>query len=121
MMKNNAVKNDLKDEIIQDALQIKKLLEEKKANNTVSIDLRLINSFFDCFIITTGSSRLHCRGLCKEVEKFMLEKGKKSHNRPDLESEWIILDYDEIVVHIFTKEKREYYDLEKLWGDGMFL
>ena len=94
------------------------LLEEKKSEQTVTLDLSEVSSCFDYFIITTGSSSIHCRSLAKNVVRRMKELGRTARSKPDLSSSWIILDYDDIVVHIFTEDMRDYYQLEKLWGDA---
>jgi len=56
--------------------------------------------------------------MARELEKFIYGRGLRVRNRPDYESGWIILDCSELIVHIFTQELREYYQLEKLWGDA---
>jgi len=94
-------------------------LEEKKSERTVTLNLSEISSCFDYFIITTGSSSIHCRSLAKDVMRRMSELGRTARSKPDLDSSWIILDYDDIIVHIFTEDMRSYYQLEKLWGDAV--
>lgn len=94
------------------------LLSEKKGLDIVMMDLREVNSYLDYFLIVTGNSRIHCRALAREMEKFIPSLGMRQRNRPDYESGWIILDFNEIIVHVFTSEMREYYQLEKLWGDA---
>ena len=93
-------------------------LEEKKGIDIVMMDLRDVNSYLDYFLIATGNSRIHCRSMAREAEKFMHDQGLRGRNRPDYDSEWIILDFSELIVHIFTQEMREYYQLERLWGDA---
>ncbi len=94
------------------------LLDSKKAEEIVLMDLRNINSYFDLFIITTGNSFMHCRSLARELQKFLKNKNIQQRNNPNMESGWIILDYDEIIIHVFTRELRDYYQLEKLWADA---
>ena len=95
-----------------------RILDEKKARDTVIMDLREINSYLDYFLITTGNSRIHCRALARELEKFIRSRGMRERSRPEYDTGWIILDFNEIIVHIFTEEMRDYYQLEKLWGDA---
>lgn len=90
----------------------------KKAEDIILLDLRQVNSYLDYFLIATGNSLLHCRALAKEVQRFMHEAGFPERTRPKLDSGWIVLDYNEIVVHLFTREIREYYQLEYLWADS---
>jgi len=93
-------------------------LDEKKALNPLFIDLREVSNYFDFFLIATGNSQVHCAALAKDMIKFLYEKGLKEYNKPDINSEWIILDFGSLIVHIFTEEMRAYYQLEKLWGDA---
>lgn len=93
-------------------------LDEKKAIDPVFMDLRKVNSYLDYFIIATGNSQTHCRALARDISRFLFEKGIKEHGNHDLNSEWIILDFGGLIVHIFTEEMRAYYQLEKLWADA---
>lgn len=91
---------------------------EKKGIDVLLLDLRKVNSYFDYFLIATGNSRIHCRALARELERLMLGRGVRSRNRPDYDSGWIVIDFGSLIVHIFTGETRDYYQLEKLWGDA---
>ncbi len=108
-------------QIVSIGTECVKFLNEKKAINTVFLDLKKVNSYLDYFIICTANSRLHCRNLAKSLEKHLTETEFKLFIHPDIDSEWIILDYNEIVFHIFTEEMREYYDLDKLWADAKII
>lgn len=107
------------EEIIRIGLACLELLDQKKAESPVLMDLRKINSYLDFFIIATGNSTNHCRALAREVEKNLHEAGLKQFGKPDYNSEWIIMDFGTLIVHIFTEEMRNYYQLEKLWGDSV--
>ena len=93
---------------------------EKKGEDIVIIDLRGITSISDFFIITTGSSNVHLKAIADEI----YEKLKKEQNIIPWHVEgyaaqkWILLDYVDIVVHIFDTNTRLYYSLEKLWDDA---
>ncbi|MBN2160865.1 MAG: ribosome silencing factor [Spirochaetes bacterium] len=104
--------------IIEMTRRCARLLDGRKGDDILIIDLKRVNSYLDYFLITTGNSRVHCRAMARELEKFMHENGWRVRNRPDHESGWIILDFGELIVHIFTQELREYYQLDKLWGDA---
>lgn len=93
-------------------------LDEKKAENTVFMDLRKVNTYLDFFLIATGNSKIHCRALARELERFAISEGLKMNGNPDYNSEWIIIDFGEIIAHIFTDEMRSYYQLERLWADA---
>ena len=111
--------NTLSDsDIIEISRRCARVLEEKKGADTIILDLTGVNSYLDYFVITTGNSHIHCRALARELEKFFYTQGLRQRNRPDHESGWILLDFNEIIVHIFTREMREYYQLERLWGDA---
>ncbi len=96
-------------------------LDEKKAIEPVFMDLRRVNSYLDYFLIATGNSQTHCRALARDISKFLYSKGIKEYGDHDLNSEWIILDFGGLIVHIFTEEMRFYYQLEKLWADAEIL
>jgi ribosome-associated protein len=108
-------------EIIEIAKNCAAVLLEKKANDIVIMDLRKINSYLDYFIICTGNSHIHCTALAKEMQKYYKESGFHEFSKAALDSGWIALDYSDIVIHIFTKELRDYYQLERLWGDSDFI
>lgn len=93
-------------------------LDSKKAIEPVFMDLRGVNSYLVYFIIATGNSQTHCRALARDISEFLYGKGIKEHGSHDSDSEWIVLDFGELIVHIFTEEMRSYYQLEKLWADA---
>jgi len=112
-MTSRVYKAALKNKILDDCCN---LLNDQKAEDTVCLDITKYNTYFDYFIIATGSSKIHCRSLAKHVRELFVKSGYKERSKPDLNSPWIILDFDEFIIHIFTKETREYYQLEKLWA-----
>ena len=109
------------DNVIELSRGCARLLDEKKATDIILLDLREINSYLDFFIICTGNSLIHCKALAKEAQVYFKKAGLKEKNKPNMLSPWIAIDYDEIVVHIFTEETRTYYQLEKLWADAKIL
>ncbi len=116
MKKLSKVKQN--DEIIKIGKDSLVHLDEKKALNPVFLDLRKVNSYLDFFLIATGNSQIHCRALARDIVRFLNEKGLKENGKHELNSEWIILDFGSLIVHIFTEELRAYYQLEKLWADS---
>jgi ribosome-associated protein len=104
--------------IIDLARRCARVLGEKKADDIVLLNLMGVNSFLDYFLIATANSIIHARALAREVQRFFGEHGIRERNRPLMDSPWIVLDYSEIVVHIFTREGREFYQLERLWEDA---
>jgi ribosome-associated protein len=96
-------------------------LQEVKGNDIVVLDLEKIpNSVCRYFIICHGDSGTQVEALAGSVEKQTKEKlnERPQHREGVANAEWIILDYFDIVVHIFRKSTREFYDLEKLWADA---
>lgn len=97
-------------------------LEDNKAHQIVKIDLRNIeNCFCSFFVICHGTSGTHIAGLTDAVEEKVKEELKESpfHTEGTNASRWAVLDYGDVVVHVFDKELRDYYQLEEFWGDGI--
>lgn len=100
---------------------IVKGMEEKKASEILILDLRKIkNAVTDFFVICSGSSDTQLDAISKSVEEEVFKVGEKPAYRIEGKSngEWVLLDFANVVVHIFMKEKREFYGLEELWGDA---
>ena len=95
-------------------------LDEKKGVNIVRMDLRKSDgAVTDFFVIATGSSDRHVQSLADSVMDELRKAGERPISKEGLkEGEWILLDYVNVVVHIFLKDKREFYRLENLWGDA---
>ena len=96
-------------------------IQEVKGKDIVHLDLRKVpNTVCDHFIICHGDSSTQVDAIMRSVERMTLEKaGEKPWHTEGLgNSEWILLDYVDVVVHIFHRDKRSYYALEDLWGDA---
>ncbi|MEM9052634.1 MAG: ribosome silencing factor [Bacteroidota bacterium] len=96
-------------------------IDEVKGKEVLSIDLRKIpNSVSDYFIICHGTSDTHVKAIARSVEKHLyLEIGENPLNKEGTDkADWILLDYFNVVVHIFKEEARRFYNLEKLWADA---
>ena len=102
-----------------DLLEItEKKLEEKLAEDITVIDMRDVNPFTDYFVIATARNPRHADSLAEEVIKASEEAGFTLRTREDAEgSTWLLVDFNEVIVHIFTEEARSLYKLENLWGD----
>lgn len=97
---------------------IVKALSDKLGKNIVAIDMREASPIFDTFILCTGSNERLMQSLCDNVEEQMEKSGFNVQHIEGLRgSKWILMDYGDIVVHIFEEEERGAYNLEKLWGD----
>lgn len=99
----------------------RKILDEKKALGAVILDVRELSPFFDYFLIALANSHIHCKSMARELEKYLSKNGYRERGQPDYNSGWIVLDFNDIVVHIFTREMNEYYQLEKLWSDAKYV
>lgn len=96
-----------------------KALDLKKAEDIQVIGIKDLTIIADYFIIAAGTSNTHTKALADEVEFQLKEKGVQPLRTEGYAgANWIILDYGDIVVHVFYKETRNYYNLERLWSDG---
>jgi ribosome-associated protein len=96
-------------------------IQEKKGNEIVRLDLRNIHSSVaDYFVVCHAESSTQLRAIAESVEEEVFKALKLEPYRKEgyQQSDWIILDYFDVVVHIFKTEKREYYGIEDLWGDA---
>ncbi|WP_194774434.1 ribosome silencing factor [Pararhodonellum marinum] len=96
-------------------------MEEKKASDIVVMDLRKVkNAFTDFFVICSGNSDTQIEAIADAIEEKVMkvsqEKPYKSEGKNNLQ--WILIDYVNVVAHVFLKEKRAFYGLEELWGDA---
>lgn len=100
--------------------KVTKLLDDKKGENIITLDLKQVTSFTDYFIIATANSETHLQTLAKEIMKFLKHEDNiipiNSLNETD--KSWILIDYHDFVVHLFLTETREYYNLEELWYEA---
>ena len=98
---------------------IAKILYDKKAQNIVALNVKDLTVITDCMLIATGRSTIQVRTLADEVEERMTEMGFEPVRKEGYqEGRWIVLDYGEVLVHLFHMEEREFYRLDKLWEMG---
>jgi len=98
-------------------------IEEVKGHDINILDLREIeNTVCDYFIICNGTSNTHVNAIVGSIQKTVSKaiKDKPWHVEGEDNAEWVLMDYVNVVVHIFQKQIREYYDIEGLWGDAKF-
>lgn len=96
-------------------------IEEVKGNDTNLLDLRKIeNTVCDYFIICSGTSNTHVSAIVSSIQKTVSKsiKDKPWHVEGLENAEWVLMDYVNVVVHVFQKQIREFYDIEGLWGDA---
>lgn len=102
--------------------EIAEVLDEGKAESIVILDMRKVSGFTDFMLLSSGRSDPHVRALVDAVEKHRRDQGAKpAHIEGRSEGSWVLLDYFDIVVHVFTEEAREFYQLERLWRDAPLL
>lgn len=94
-------------------------LEEKKGEDVRVIEITEIASFADYFIIADGSNASQISALVDNVEEKMAEAGYKPDRIEGIRScNWVLMDYGDVIIHVFSKEDRLFYDLERIWKDG---
>lgn len=101
------------------ANKITDLIFSKKGYDVKILDLRELVSFADYFVICSADSDTQVKAIADEVEKSLKDEGIKSwHTEGYRALSWVLIDYVDVVVHIFRKESRIFYNLERLWGDA---
>jgi ribosome-associated protein len=101
------------------ASRIAKTVTDRKAEDVVVLDMRELASFADVFILATGTSDRHVRAIADAVEECALALGERPLGvEGHEEGRWILLDLGDVIVHVFQREVREHYDLERLWSEA---
>lgn len=96
-----------------------KIIDSKKGAKINLIKVDSVSVLTDYFVIATGRSSTQVKALADEVEFQLKEKGETaSHIEGHRSDSWILIDYVDVIVHIFSDEAREYYDLDRMWADG---
>lgn len=96
------------------------ILDNRKAGRINVIKIEDISSLADYFVIANGESSTHVRALADELEEKLKEEGVMPTRIEGYRSNsWVLLDYGSVVVHVFTQEARNFYDLDRLWADGI--
>lgn len=94
-------------------------LEDKKADDISVIDISEVSVLADYFLIASGSNRSQIQALCDNVDETLGRAGTPVKQIEGYDSaNWILMDFGDIIVHIFDKENRLFYDLERIWRDG---
>jgi ribosome-associated protein len=99
--------------------QVVDALLDRKAVDPVVLDLRGLSSATDYFVIVSGTSDAHVRGMAQHLVTALAPAGVEPHHVEGLQQgRWVLLDYVDFVVHVFHPELRDFYQLERLWGDA---
>ena len=92
---------------------------DRKAEDIVALDVRELTPFADTFIIATGTSDRHARSIADSITEAMAKRGEKPlGTEGHEEGRWVLIDLDDVIVHVFQDEVRRKYDLERLWSDA---
>jgi len=114
-LKNEYRNRDTKDLAIACAA----LASDGKAEDIVILDVRTTSSFTDFFVIASGRSTRHVQALAEGIENELRSKRISTSRAEGLsEGKWVLLDFDDVIVHIFYHDQRDFYDLEGLWDDA---
>ncbi|HVH08025.1 MAG TPA: ribosome silencing factor [Myxococcota bacterium] len=104
---------------MQQARQYAEAALERKAGDVVALDVSNLTSFTDAFVIASGTSDRHVKAVADAVVERAHGLGRKPLGVEGYETgEWVLIDLDDVIVHVFRGEKREQFDLERLWGDA---
>lgn len=92
---------------------------DKKAFHLVALDVSGLTALADGFVFCSAGSERQVEAVVREIERRFKKMGKRPlHIEGEARSEWVLIDFGDFVVHVFTEEKRAYYALESLWGDA---
>lgn len=103
---------------LEKAKNIAKILDKKKAIDIIGIETKELTVMSDYFIIASGTSNTHVRALAGEVDDEMKKLGVEVDHIEGRATGWILLDYNDVLVHVFQPESRQYYNIERLWNDA---
>jgi ribosome-associated protein len=93
-----------------------------KAEDVVALDVAALSSFADVFVVCTGRSDRQVRAIADSVEKAAKQAGEPPLGIEGYaEGRWVLIDLDDVIVHVFTPDNREHYDIERLWSDAPHL
>ncbi|RKD23968.1 ribosome silencing factor [Ammoniphilus oxalaticus] len=106
-------------DILQIAQQVAGVLEDKKAENIVTLDIKDLSTIADYFVICHGNSSTQVQALAAELRKNLMESEIEISKIVGYDAaRWVLVDLGDVVVHIFHRDEREYYNLERIWGDA---
>lgn len=98
------------------------MADDKKAEQLLILDIRKQSAFTDYFVICSGTSLTHVQAIADNVLKEMGNRGEQAwHKEGYAHGQWVVLDFIDVVVHIFDVQVRSFYDLEHLWQDAAFI
>ena len=106
-------------ELLEIVKKIANALDDKKAFDVKVLDITKISVLADYFVLASGDNPSQLQAMMDIVEEVMYKNGINSKRvEGSANSSWILMDYNDVVIHIFNKEEREFYNLDKVWSDG---
>lgn len=104
---------------LEQALSCARLAHDNKAKDVLVLDMRGLTPIFDYFILATGTSRRQIHAISDEIDHYLQGEGEKRASIQGYQnSNWIVQDYGDLIVHVFDQDARAYYSLEELWADA---
>lgn len=101
------------------ALRAREAAEERKADDVALLDLKGLTLVADYFLIASGTSGRQVKGIAEHIEETMRQAGLRLLHKEGVENaRWLLLDFGGLVCHIFSRAERDFYSLERLWGDA---
>lgn len=99
---------------------VEKILEDRKAQDVVCLEVRELTSIADYMIVATGTSSRQVKSMADEIAKQVKEQGHKVNGiEGDSQAEWVLIDLGDVIIHLMQAATRKLYDLESLWGIGV--
>ena len=109
-------------ELIEKVKLINKAIDDRKGYNVKNLDVSGVSPMCDAFVIASGSNKNQLNAICDAVEEICRDNGMPLREREGrAEDGWILLDYSDIIVHIFSSEMRDFYNLDHTWKDAKTL
>jgi len=101
------------------AVAVARVALDKKAQDVLLLEISALVSYADYFLICSGRSSVQVKAIAEAIERSLREQGiRPLHVEGATEGRWILMDYDELIVHVFLEETRQFYNLERLWNDA---
>lgn len=101
-----------------DALAAAQVALDKKAQNVLLLEISTVVAYADYFLICSGRSTVQVKAIADTIERAFRDQGiRPLHIEGTTEARWILMDFDELIVHVFLEETRQFYNLERLWSD----